>query len=88
VLRDVFGFTYVDAGDGWLIFALPPAELGIHPAEPHTSDSGMRHQLSFMCDDIQTTSADLRAKGIVITGAPREERWASRSCSSCQVASR
>jgi hypothetical protein len=75
VLRDVFGFPYVDVGDGWLIFGLPPAELGVHPAGPRTSESGMRHQLSFMCDDIQTTAADLRAKGIMVTGEPREERW-------------
>ncbi len=74
-LRDVFGFPYVDVGDGWLIFGLPPAELGIHPAGPPASGTGMRHQLSFMCDDIQTTAADLRAKGIMVTGEPQEERW-------------
>jgi len=62
VLREVFGFPYVDAGEGWLIFGLPPAELGIHPAERTTPESGMRHQLSFMCDDIHATSADLRAR--------------------------
>mgnify|MGYP006203593707 CR=1 FL=1 len=55
MLRDVFGFTHVDAGGGWLIFALPPAELGVHPAEGPTWDSGVRHQISFMCDDIQAT---------------------------------
>ncbi|MDQ3812056.1 MAG: extradiol dioxygenase, partial [Chloroflexota bacterium] len=46
-IRDVLGFSAVDAGGGWLIFKLPPAELGIHPAE-----SGGRHQLYLMCDDI------------------------------------
>ena len=51
-LRDVFGFKHVDAGEGWLIFALPPAELGVHPAEGPTHESGVRHQLTFMCDDI------------------------------------
>ena len=44
MLRDVFGWKHVDAGDGWLIFALPPAELGVHPAEGPTYDSGVRHQ--------------------------------------------
>jgi hypothetical protein len=45
-LRDVFGWEHVDAGGGWLIFALPPAELGVHPAEaPH-------HELSLLCEDI------------------------------------
>jgi hypothetical protein len=75
VLRDVFEFKYVDAGDGWLIFGLPPAELGVHPAEGPTYHSGMRHQLTFMCDDIHATSADLSAKGIVITGEPQNEGW-------------
>jgi hypothetical protein len=46
-LRDVFGFEHVEAGGGWLIFALPPAELGIHPGEGPTFESGVRHQLSF-----------------------------------------
>jgi hypothetical protein len=64
MLRDVFGFEHVDAGGGWLIFRLPPAELGVHPAEGPTFESGVRHQLSFMCEDIRATIADLRAKGV------------------------
>ena len=55
--RDVFGWKHVDDGQGWLIFALPPAELGIHPGEGPTFDSGIRHQVTFMCDDITTTIA-------------------------------
>jgi catechol 2,3-dioxygenase-like lactoylglutathione lyase family enzyme len=66
VLRDVMGFPHVDAGQGWLIFALPPAELGVHPAE------GTQHQLTFMCDDIVATVADLRAKGIEFRGEPED----------------
>ncbi|MGH9216475.1 MAG: hypothetical protein ACRDZS_09485, partial [Acidimicrobiales bacterium] len=46
LFRDVFGWKHVDAGEGWLIFALPPAELGIHPAEGPTFQSSVRHQLS------------------------------------------
>jgi len=69
-LRDVFGFRFVDAGGGWLIFALPPSELGVHPAEGPTYDSGVRHQISLMCDDIHATVAELRAKGIQIDGEP------------------
>ena len=49
MLRDVFGWSFVDAHDGWLIFALPPAELGVHPAE------GPSHELSLMCDDLEAT---------------------------------
>jgi hypothetical protein len=61
-LRDVFGWKHVDAGGGWLIFALPPAELGVHPAEGPTYESGVRHQLTFMCDDIHRTIRDLRSR--------------------------
>ena len=74
-LRDVFGFQHVDAGEGWLIFALPPAELGVHPAEGPAFQSGVRHQLTLMCDNIGTTVRDLRAKGIRIPGEPKDEGW-------------
>jgi catechol 2,3-dioxygenase-like lactoylglutathione lyase family enzyme len=63
-LRDVFGWPSIDAGGGWLIFALPPAEAGVHPAEDAS------HQISFMCDDITATIAELRAKGIQFAGEP------------------
>ena len=64
VLRDVFGWRHVDAHDGWLIFALPPAELGVHPSEAPS------HELSIMCNDLQATIAELEAKGIEFEGAP------------------
>jgi hypothetical protein len=64
----VFGWKYVYAGDGWLIFALPPAELGIHPAEGPTYESGVRHQFTLMCDDIEATVRELRAKRIEVEG--------------------
>ena len=75
MLRDVFGFKHVDAGHGWLIFALPPAELGVHPAEGPTHASGVRHQFTLMCDDIQTTIQELRGKGIQIESVPKDEGW-------------
>jgi catechol 2,3-dioxygenase-like lactoylglutathione lyase family enzyme len=65
--RDVLGFPSVDAGGGWLIFALPPAELAAHPA-----DAGGRHELYLMCDEIEATVADLEAKGVEFT-APVSE---------------
>jgi hypothetical protein len=74
-LRDVFGWKHVDAGDGWLIFALPPAELGVHPAEGPTFEAGARHQLSLMCDDIRATIRALRAKGIPVQGEPTDEGY-------------
>jgi catechol 2,3-dioxygenase-like lactoylglutathione lyase family enzyme len=67
-LRDVFGWKHVDAGDGWLIFALPPAELGIHPSEEDTM-----HQLSLLCDDVAATAAELRAKGVEVRGEPEDK---------------
>ena len=62
-MRDVLGFPSVDAGGGWLIFALPPAELAAHPTEgaPH-------HELYLMCDDVEATVAELEAKGVELTG--------------------
>lgn len=71
--RDAFGWSHVDAGGGWLIFALPPAELGVHPAEGPTYKSGTRHQLTLMCDDIDATIAELRSKGIEVKGQPVDE---------------
>jgi catechol 2,3-dioxygenase-like lactoylglutathione lyase family enzyme len=59
--RDVLGFPAVDAGRGWLIFGLPPAELAIHP----TSGESI-HELYLMCDDVHATVAELAAKGVEI----------------------
>jgi hypothetical protein len=73
MLRDRFGFKSVDAGGGWLIFALPPSELGVHPAEGLTYESGVRHQVTFMCDEIQATITELRNKGVQIDGEPEDE---------------
>jgi hypothetical protein len=58
------GWSDVDAHDGWLILALPPAELGVHPAD------SPRHELTLMCDDIHATVAELRDKGIEFRGEP------------------
>jgi hypothetical protein len=68
-MNDVFGWSHVDAGGGWLIFGLPPAEVAIHPADAPS------HELSLMCDDLEATMADLRAKGIEFEGDTHEERW-------------
>jgi hypothetical protein len=70
VLRDVLGWSYVeDPGSepGWLIFALPPAELGVHP-----SSGSSQHELSLMCDDVESTKADLEAKGVEFRGEPAD----------------
>lgn len=67
---DVLAQPHVDAGGGWLIFKLPPAELAMHPAEGSAA-----HELYFMCDDIEGTVRELRAKGVEFTQDVAEERW-------------
>ena len=57
--RDVLGLPSVDAGQGWLIFALPPAELAAHP-----TDEPGHHELYLMCDDVHATVDELRGKGV------------------------
>jgi catechol 2,3-dioxygenase-like lactoylglutathione lyase family enzyme len=64
--RDVLDLPYVDVHDGWLIFKLPPSELGIHPSGEPPSASGS-HELFLMCDDIEATVAELSAKGVEFT---------------------
>ncbi len=75
VLRDVFGWHHVEAGGGWLIFALPPAELGVHPADGPTYEGGTRHQLSLMCDDLEATVSELRDRGVAIRGGVEDTGW-------------
>ena len=75
VFRDVFQWHHVDTGDGWLIFALPAAELGVHPGEGPTFDSGVRHQFTLMCDDLQAMVGELRDKGVEVQGEPEDEGW-------------
>jgi hypothetical protein len=70
ILRDVFGWEHVDLGDNWLIFKLPPAELGVHPSQYE-----VRRDVSLMCDDLEATIAELQAKGIEFEGEPLDEGW-------------
>ena len=70
--RDVLGFESVDAGEGWLIFALPPAELGIHPGDggflQHHADQDLSGSVVYlMCDDLRATIDSLKTKGAVTT---------------------
>jgi len=70
-LRDVLGFASVDAGHGWLIFALPPAEVAVHPAESHD-----RHELYLMCSDLQAEISALAGKGVQCSTV-QKARWGS-----------
>jgi catechol 2,3-dioxygenase-like lactoylglutathione lyase family enzyme len=72
--RDTLGYDHVDAGHGWLIFRLPPAELALHP-----TDGEQTHELFLMCDDVAVTVADLSAKGVEFTIPVTEERWGLRT---------
>jgi predicted enzyme related to lactoylglutathione lyase len=67
---DVLEHPYVDAGGGWLIFKLPPAEIAVHPADGPES-----HELYYMCDDIDATMTELAAKGVEFTQPMTEAGW-------------
>jgi hypothetical protein len=69
--RDVLGFASVDAGQGWLIFAMPPAEAAIHP-----SDANDIHELYFICDDLKAEMSSLSEKGVQCSDV-QEARWGS-----------
>ena len=68
--RDVLELPSVDAGGGWLIFALPPAEVAVHPAEGNS-----RHELYLMCDDIRATLAELSGKGVEVARDVSDQGW-------------
>src|SRR3954464_9728377 len=70
--RDKLGFPATDVGEGWLIFDLPEADLGCHPADQHGEPSGGAPSgtpnISFYCDDIEKTVAELKSRGVEFTG--------------------
>jgi catechol 2,3-dioxygenase-like lactoylglutathione lyase family enzyme len=70
--RDVLGFKSVDAGDGWLIFALPPTEAAFHPSD---ENDGV-HELYFMCDDLKAEMDSLARKDVKCS-LVQEEQWGS-----------
>jgi catechol 2,3-dioxygenase-like lactoylglutathione lyase family enzyme len=69
---EALGMRAVDAGGGWLIFALPPAELACHPTAP--AESG-RHELFLMCDDVEATVSELKAKGVEFVAPITDEAF-------------
>lgn len=69
-IRDALGFAHVDAGRGWLIFALPPAEVAVHP-----TDGEPVAEFYLMCDDLAATLAALADRGVEVARPPRTERW-------------
>jgi hypothetical protein len=88
--RDVLGFRAVDAGGGWLIFALPPAEAGIHPTEGdgreqvHGGRSLLGAVVYLMCDDLQAEMESLKSKNV--SCSPVEEaNWEKRLLCGCRA---
>jgi catechol 2,3-dioxygenase-like lactoylglutathione lyase family enzyme len=67
-LRDKLGFPATDVGGGWLIFDLPEADMGCHPVEKGEGVPSGTPDISFYCDDIERTVAELKAKGVEFTG--------------------
>ena len=67
-LRDKLGFPAVNLGEGWLIFDLPEADMGCHPADETGGAPSGTHNISFYCDDIEETVAELQARGVEFTG--------------------
>ena len=73
--RDVLGFASVDAGHGWLIFKLPPAEAAVHPLD-RAAEQNERHELYFVCPDLKAEIAALEKKGVPCSKV-HQERWGS-----------
>jgi predicted enzyme related to lactoylglutathione lyase len=71
-LRDVLGWPSVDAGGGWPIFAMPPSEVAVHPADGST---GVRQELFLMCDDLEATVAELASRGIGLARPIEQQGW-------------
>jgi hypothetical protein len=69
LLKDAFGFRSIDVAKGWFVFAMPPTDMGVHPGDRPV------HEVSFQCDDIAATVAELSAKGVSFKGEPEEQGW-------------
>jgi hypothetical protein len=69
--KDVLKYPFADAGHGWLIFALPPAEVAMHP-----SDTNDKHELYLMCDDVHALIAEMKSNSVACSEV-HEERWGS-----------
>lgn len=72
-LKEVLQFPFTDTGGGWLIFDMPAADLGVHPAEK------VFHELSFYCDDIHSTITELKGRGAEFAGGVTDEDWGSHT---------
>ena len=74
-VRDKLGFRATDVGGGWLIFDLPEADMGCHPAEVEKGAPSGTHDISFYCDDIEGTVAELQARGVEFTEPVKDQGY-------------
>ncbi len=74
-IRDKLGFPFTDVGDGWLIFDLPEADMGCHPAEGESGTPSGTPSISFYCDDIEKTVTELKGRGVEFTGDVSDVGW-------------
>lgn len=76
-LRDKLAFTAHDIGHGWLIFDMPEADMGVHPAgtDKEPAEPAGTHQISFYCDDLEATIAELAEKGVEMKGPVEDHGW-------------
>ncbi len=74
-LRDKLGFPFTDVGEGWLIFDLPQADMGVHPAYDEPNKTSGSHAISFYTDDVHKTVAELKAKGVEFTRDVEDEGY-------------
>lgn len=74
-LRDALRLPHTDVGGGWLIFDLPEADLGVHPVDPDGGAKPGAHDVSFYCDDIHGTVAELKSRGVVFRGEPADHGY-------------
>jgi hypothetical protein len=74
-IRDKLGFPFTDVGEGWLIFDLPEAEMGCHPADPACGQPAGTHDISFYCDDIHKTVGELQRRGVEFTDGVSDQGY-------------
>ncbi len=74
-IRDKLGFPFTDVGEGWLIFDLPEADMGCHPADPDRGAPAGTHDVSFYCDDIKKTVSELKKRGVVFTDGVADQGY-------------
>ncbi len=74
-LRDKLRFPFTDVHDGWLIFDMPDAEMGVHPTDAKSAEMHNSHNISFYCDDVHKTVAELKSRGVEFVGDVKDQGY-------------